>query len=167
MDNKRISKDLYYLSISKDVALRATCLRRKFGAVIVKNDSIVSTGYNGAPRGCLDSLSAGWCFREEAKIPQGERYEMCRSIHAEQNAIIHAGRDRTLGATLYLSGIDAKTKNISGVEPCLLCTKMIINAGIKRTVIQKSEDSYIELSIDDMKNRFEKTFQKTKEKASG
>ncbi|MBN2532349.1 MAG: dCMP deaminase family protein [Spirochaetales bacterium] len=160
MKDERISKDFYYLNIAKDVSARATCLRRRFGAVIVNNDSIVSTGYNGAPRGCMDSITAGWCFREEKQIPPGERYEMCRSVHAEQNAIIHAGRERTLGATLYLSCIDVKTGNLSGAEPCLLCTKMIINAGIKRVVVRKSEESFIELSLDDMIKRFEDTFRK-------
>ena len=158
MNNNRISKDLYYLSIAKDVSTRATCLRRKFGAVIVRNDAIVSTGYNGAPRGCTDSLSAGWCYREEHNIPSGERYEMCRSVHAEQNAIIHAGREKTLGATLYLSGIDVKTGILSGVEPCLLCTKMIINAGLDRIVVHKTDGSFSEYSLDDMIDRFEKTF---------
>jgi dCMP deaminase len=160
MKNKRISKDLYYLNIAKDVSARATCLRRRFGAVIVNNDSIVSTGYNGAPRRCVDSLTAGWCFREENHIPPGERYEMCRSVHAEQNAIIHAGRERTLGATLYLSCIDAKTGELSSAEPCLLCTKMIINAGIKRIVVRTSEESFSELTIDDMRKRFEETFKR-------
>jgi dCMP deaminase len=160
MKHERISKELYYLHIAKDVATRATCLRRKFGAVIVKNDSIVSTGYNGAPRGCMDSITAGWCFREEKQIPPGERYEMCRSVHAEQNAIIHAGRERTLGATLYLSGIDAKTGKLSGVEPCLLCTKMIINAGLDRVIVQKTETTFLSLSLDDMIRRFEDTFKK-------
>lgn len=160
MSNERISKEIYYLNIAKDVAARATCLRRKFGAVIVNNDSIVSTGYNGAPRGCIDSLTAGWCFREEKQIPSGERYEMCRSVHAEQNAIIHAGRERTFGATLYLSGIDVKTGKLSGFEPCLLCTKMIINAGINRIIVHKSEGAYIELSREDMIKRFEEIFKK-------
>ncbi|MBN2441582.1 MAG: dCMP deaminase family protein [Spirochaetales bacterium] len=160
MKQERISKDLYYLHIAKDVSARATCLRRKFGAVIVKNDSIVSTGYNGAPRGCVDSLGAGWCFREEKNIPSGERYEMCRSVHAEQNAIIHAGRDRTLGATLYLSGIDVKTGELSGIEPCLLCTKMIINAGLDRIVVHKSENKFLVMSLDDMIKRFEDQFKK-------
>jgi dCMP deaminase len=160
MDNARISKDLYYLHIARDIAMRATCLRRKFGAVIVKNDAIISTGYNGAPRGCMDSLTAGWCYREEKKIPAGERYEMCRSVHAEQNAILHAGRERTLDSTLYLSGVDAKTNELSGFEPCLLCTKMIINAGIKRTVVQKTEDTFLELANQDMIFRFEKQFER-------
>jgi dCMP deaminase len=160
MENKRISKDFYYLNIAKDVSSRSTCLRRRFGAVIVNNDSIVSTGYNGAPRGCTDSLSAGWCFREENQIPPGERYEMCRSVHAEQNAIIHAGRERTLGGTLYLSCVDAKTGELFHAEPCLLCTKMIINAGIKRIVVRKTEDSFVELTIDHMRKRFEETFKR-------
>jgi dCMP deaminase len=156
--NERISKDEYYLAIARDVATRATCLRRKFGAVIVMNDSIVATGYNGAPRGCTDSITAGWCYREEFKIPSGERYEMCRSVHAEQNAIIHAGRERTLGATLYLSCTDAKTGEQGGVEPCLLCTKMIINAGLERIVVAKPGGTFVTYSLDDMIAKFEKTF---------
>jgi dCMP deaminase len=160
METDRVSKDLYYLTIARDVANRATCLRRKFGAVIVLHDAIVSTGYNGAPRGCEDSLGAGWCYREELRIPPGERYEMCRSVHAEQNAIIHAGRDKTLGATLYLSGEDAKTGALCGIEPCLLCTKMIINAGLTRIVVHKSADTFAEYSITDMIDKFEKTFRR-------
>jgi dCMP deaminase len=160
MKPERISKDLYYLSIAKDVSTRATCLRRKFGAVIVQRDAIVATGYNGAPRGCRDSLEAGWCYRDEFHIPPGERYEMCRSVHAEQNAIIHAGRDRTLGGTLYLSGTDAKTGELTGIEPCLLCTKMIINAGLSRIVVQKTNDTFIELTSDDMVTKFEDTFRR-------
>jgi dCMP deaminase len=158
MKNKRISKDMYYLSIARDVATRATCLRRKFGAVIVREDAIVATGYNGAPRGCRDSLESGWCYREEHRIPPGERYEMCRSVHAEQNAIIHAGRERTFGATLYLSGTDPKTGELCGMEPCLLCTKMIINAGLARIVVHKADDSFTELTLADMIAKFEKTF---------
>jgi dCMP deaminase len=160
MAKKRISKDDYYLALARDVSVRSTCLRRKFGAVIVKNDAIVATGYNGAPRGCLDSLSADWCYREEKKIPSGERYEMCRSVHAEQNAILHAGRDKTLGATLYLSGTHTKTGRLSGYEPCLMCTKMIINAGIERIVVHKSDGSYVTLTLQDMIDRFEKTFER-------
>ncbi len=158
MEHKRISKDFYYLSIARDVATRATCLRRKFGAVIVRNDAIIATGYNGAPRGCEDSLTAGWCYREEFHIPPGERYEMCRSVHAEQNAIIHAGRERTLGATLYLSGTDAKTNELCGIEPCLLCTKMIINAGLERIVVHKSAGSFAEFTLPQMIAKVEKTF---------
>lgn len=158
MKVERVSKDLYYLAIARDVSTRATCLRRKFGAVIVLHDAIVATGYNGAPRGCEDSLAAGWCYREEFRIPPGERYEMCRSVHAEQNAIMHAGRDRTLGATLYLSGVDAKTGELSGIEPCLLCTKMIINAGLERIVVHKTADTFAEFAVTDMIDKFEKTF---------
>jgi dCMP deaminase len=160
MSADRVSKDLYYLTIARDVATRATCLRRKFGAVIVSHDAIVATGYNGAPRGCEDSLAAGWCYRDEFHIPPGERYEMCRSVHAEQNAIIHAGRDRTLGATLYLSGEDAKTGELCGIEPCLLCTKMIINAGLARIVVHKGIDTFAEFSSDEMITKFEKTFKR-------
>lgn len=162
MEKNRISKDQYYLNIARDVAERATCLRRKFGAVIVKDDAIVATGYNGAPRGCLDSLTAGWCYREENHIPSGERYEMCRSVHAEQNAIMHAGRDKTLGSTLYLSGVDTKTNQLSGFESCLMCTKMIINAGIARVVVHRSDGSFTQHSLQDMIGKFEETFKRKK-----
>jgi len=160
MESKRISKEQYYLNIARDVLARATCLRRKYGAVIVRNDSIVATGYNGAPRGTKDSTAAGWCYREEHHIPAGERYEMCRSVHAEQNAIIHAGRDNTLGSTLYLFGMDAKTNLQINADPCLLCTKMIINAGIERIVVNKADSSYAEYTLQDMINRFEDIFKR-------
>jgi len=160
MKEKRMSKDMYYLNIAKDVSKRGTCLRRNFGAVIVNNDAIVSTGYTGAPRGTTSSLDAGWCWREKHKIPPGERYELCRSVHAEMNAIIHAGRDKCLGGTLYLCGIDAKTGEITGHEPCLMCTKMIINAGLKRVVVLKSDNDYVSFDNAEMTRRFEKQFEK-------
>ena len=97
----RIDKTNYYLDIAQTVAERSTCLRRKFGAVIVKNDSIISTGYNGAPRGRKNCCDLGECLREKYEIPSGERYELCRSVHAEANAIIAASREETLGADLY------------------------------------------------------------------
>ena len=97
---ERIDKDWYYLDIAKSVALRATCLRRKYGAIIVQNDRIVSTGYNGAPRGRTNCCDTGVCIRDEQQVPHGERYELCKSVHAEQNAVIFAGFDKTNGATL-------------------------------------------------------------------
>ncbi len=158
MTTSRISKELYYLQIARDVAARGTCLRRNFGAVIVNNDAIVATGYTGAPRGTTSSLEAGWCYREENNIPSGQRYELCRSVHAEQNAIIHAGREKCFHATLYLVGIDARTNTICGHEPCLLCTKMIINAGIDTIIVAKTEETYITLDRTDMIQRYEKQF---------
>ena len=99
----RISKENYYLDIAETVLERATCLRRIYGAIIVKNDEIISTGYNGAPRGRANCVDMGYCSREAMKVPRGERYELCRSVHAEANAIISAARSETLGATLYMA----------------------------------------------------------------
>ena len=106
---KRIDKENYYLDIAETVLERSTCLRRCYGAIIVKNDEIVSTGYNGAPRGRKNCMDLGYCTREAMNVPSGERYELCRSVHAEMNAIISAARRDTLGATLYLAGREAKS----------------------------------------------------------
>ncbi|MDF2957426.1 MAG: Deoxycytidylate deaminase [Candidatus Alkanophagales archaeon MCA70_species_1] len=119
---KRISVDEYFMEIAKVVAKRSTCLRRQIGAVIVKNKIIVSTGYNGAPRGLPHCLDIG-CLRDELGIASGERQEVCRGVHAEQNALIQAGRSAE-GATLYVNAY-----------PCKICAKLIINAGIKRVVV--------------------------------
>jgi dCMP deaminase len=145
----RTDKINYYLDIAQTVAQRSTCLRRKYGAVIVKNDEIISTGYNGAPRGCTNCSDLGKCKREELNIPSGERYELCRSVHAEQNAIISASRRDMQGATLYLAGIDAKTNKVLDVaEPCSLCKRFILNSGITHVVMRngKTQD-IVETSI--------------------
>ena len=105
----RVSKHNYYLDIAQTVAERATCLRKKFGAIIVKDDVIVSTGYNGAPRGRQNCSDLNYCMRDKLNIPRGERYELCRSVHAEANAIIAAARERMLGSTIYMVCVDAKT----------------------------------------------------------
>lgn len=131
----RISKDEYYLNIAKEVATRGTCLRRNYGAVIVKNDEIVSTGYTGAPRGRINCNALGKCIRMEQKVPSGQRYELCRSVHAEQNAIISCSRDKMIGATLYLYGWDVENNSVKKFpKPCTLCERMIINAGIKEVI---------------------------------
>lgn len=132
----RPSKDEYYLNIAHEVARRGTCLRRNFGAVIVNHDQIVSTGYTGAPRGTPNCVDIGYCPREEAKVPTGERYELCRSVHAEMNAAIHAARRDMVGATLYLAGYSSvDDQPVTGTKPCLLCRRVIINAGIERAVV--------------------------------
>lgn len=129
----RISKDEYYLNIAKQVASRGTCLRRNYGAVIVKEDVIVSTGYTGAPRFRKNCCDLGTCKRQELKIPSGERYELCRSVHAEQNAIINAGREKCMGATLYLYGWDIENnKPKENPKPCSLCERFILNSGISK-----------------------------------
>lgn len=136
--NNRMSKDDYYLNIADAVSQRSTCLRRNYGAVIVKNDEIISTGYTGAPRGEPNCLDTCHCLREELNVPQGERYELCVSVHAEMNAIISASRRDMIGATLYLSGRDAKTGELIDAHPCTICARLIKNAGISRVVSSKS-----------------------------
>ena len=122
---ERISKPNYYLDIAQTVAKRGTCLRRKFGCIIVKNDIIVSTGYNGAPAGVKTCVERGECLRKKLGIPSGTRHEMCYAVHAEQNAIIQAAKlgVNIDGSTLYCTH-----------QPCILCAKMIVNAGIVRVV---------------------------------
>jgi len=134
---ERISEDQYYLNIAREVAARSTCLRRKFGAVIVKSKQIVSTGYCGAPRGTANCSDIGECLRNQLGAKKGEHYEWCRSVHGEANAIIHASRFDMMGGTLYLVGLEAESGEIvKDAEPCRMCKRMIINAGIERVVIQ-------------------------------
>ena len=146
----RISKENYYLDIAQTVAERGTCMRRLFGAIIVKDDVIVSTGYNGAPRGrknCNDLMS---CIRDKMNIPRGERYEMCRSVHAEANAIIAAPRDRMLGATLYMVCISPKTGEIlPGTSSWMMCKRQVINAGIETVVVRDTKDEYRVIKVSD------------------
>ena len=133
MVDYRSDKDNYYLNIADSVSLRSTCLRKHYGAIIVSNDEIISTGYNGAPRGRKNCTDICRCEREEQMIPSGERYELCRSVHAEANAIISASRREMLGSTLYLAGWDAKTGlAIHNPACCSMCRRLIINAGIER-----------------------------------
>ena len=140
---QRISKDEYYLGIAAAVSKRSTCLRRRYGAVIVNNDEVVSTGYNGAPRGRKNCTEVGWCIREKLKIPRGERYEICRSVHAEANAIISAARDRMLGASLYLTGVDAQTgEYVANSSSCSMCKRQVINAGITKVYVRDDKDNY-------------------------
>ena len=128
----RIDKNTYYLNIAKAVSMRSTCLRRRYGAVIVKNDEIIATGYNGAPRGEQNCSDADICWREEHNIPHGEQYEKCVAVHAEQNAIISAPRDKMIGATLYLYGEDSNGP--IEAEPCEICRRLIANSGIADVV---------------------------------
>mgnify|MGYP003238161341 CR=1 FL=1 len=128
----RIDKNDYYLNIAFAVAQRSTCIRRQYGAVIVNNDEIVSTGYNGSARGEENCCDVGKCWRQEHDIPHGEQYEKCVAVHAEQNAIISASRKDMLGATLYLVGIE--NGELIEAEPCEICRRMITNAGIANIV---------------------------------
>ena len=134
----RPTKDEYYLNIAEVVAQRATCLRRQYGAVIVKDDEIISTGYNGAPRGEPNCCDVGFCWREANHIPHGEQYEKCVSVHAEQNAIISASRKDLLGSTLYLVGLENGVR-IESPKPCDICRRLIKNSGI-HTVITGIEE---------------------------
>ena len=136
---ERTNKDNYYLGIADAVLNRSTCLRRMYGAIIVKADEILSTGYNGAPRGRKNCNDLGYCTREQLNVPAGERYELCRSVHAEQNAIISCSRRDMLGSTLYLVGRDAKTHELIPAAPCSLCRRFILNAGIERVVLRTDE----------------------------
>ena len=139
---ERPDKDHYYLNIAREVARRSTCLRRWFGAVIVQNDQIISTGYAGAARGAKNCTDLGVCPRQEAGIPHGERYELCRSVHAEMNAIIHAARREMIDSTLYLVGMDAKNGSVvEGAKPCKICTRLIINAGIKTVKVLNPDEN--------------------------
>lgn len=140
---ERRDKINYYLDLAEMVSHRSTCLRRHYGAVIVKNDEVISTGYVGAPRGRKNCSDIGRCIRNEMNIPRGERYELCRSVHAEQNAIISASRNEMIGSSLFLAGIDAQTgEYIENSNSCSLCKRMIINAGIEKVYIRDSREEY-------------------------
>ncbi len=146
----RRDKQNYYLDIAGTVCERSTCLRKNYGAVIVKNDTIISTGYNGAPRGRQNCSDLGWCLREKHNIPSGERYELCRSVHAEANAIIVAPREEMIGATLYMVCRDPDTGAlVPGTNSCSMCKRFIINAGISTVVIRDTEDEYRVIDVKD------------------
>ena len=146
----RPNKSEYYTEIARAVAMRSTCLRRRFGAVIVKNDQIISTGYNGAPRQTTNCIDLGYCVREEMKIPSGQNYELCRAVHAEMNAVIHASRMDMTEADLYLVGIEVGSgEPVANVMPCLLCKRVIINAGISRVILPESPKGFRYFDVDE------------------
>lgn len=139
----RVSKENYYLDIAQTVAERSTCLRKCYGAIIVKNDVILSTGYNGAPRGRKNCSDLGLCMRDKLNIPRGERYELCRSVHSEQNAIIAASREQMLGATLYMACVDPTDGSlVPGTSSCMMCKRVILNAGISKVVIRDTKEDF-------------------------
>ena len=147
---KRISKENYYLDIAETVLERATCLRRVYGAIIVKNDEIIATGYNGAPRGRANCVDLGYCSREAMRVPRGERYELCRSVHAEANAIISAARRDTVGGTLYLVGRDARTGALlPDATSCSMCRRLVINAGLEKVVIRRTETEFEVVDVEE------------------
>lgn len=146
----RIDKENYYLDIAETVLERGTCIRRNYGAIIVNNDQIVSTGYVGAPRGRKNCSDLGTCIREQMNVQRGTRYELCRSVHAEANAIIHAPREQMIGATLYLVGKEFDSgKYVENANSCAMCKRMIINAGIKRVVIRNTKDDFTAIYVED------------------
>ncbi|ERL04997.1 deoxycytidylate deaminase [Mitsuokella sp. oral taxon 131] len=132
----------YFLDIARAVGRRATCLRRRYGAIIVKDKIIISTGYNGAPRGETNCIDTGNCERERLHVPKGQNYELCVAVHAEQNAIINAGPADMEGATIYIVGINADGTLASG-KPCLLCRRMLRNAKIGEVVYLETDGSVV------------------------
>lgn len=149
-ESPRRDKVNYYLDIAESVTERSTCIRRQWGAVIVNNDEIISTGYNGAPRGRQNCSDLGYCLREKLNIPRGERYELCRSVHAEQNAVISAARRDMIGATLFMVGKDAKTgEYVENSNSCAMCKRVLINSGIKDIYIRDNKEKYRHVEIED------------------
>ena len=145
---ERRDKHNYYLDIASTVLERGTCLRRNYGSIIVKNDEIISTGYTGAPRGRKNCLDLGFCRREKLQVPRGERYELCRSVHSEANAIISASRENMLGASLYMCCTDPATGDVvPGTNSCMMCKKLIINAGISKVYIRDSAEEFREIDV--------------------
>ena len=147
---ERRDKINYYLDLAEIVGQRGTCLRRHYGAVIVKNDEVISTGYVGAPRGRKNCSDLGICIRQKMNVPRGERYELCRSVHAEANAIISASRGKMIGSTLYLVGKEVDTgEYVKNSNSCSMCKRMIIDAGIVRVIIRNTKDSFTSVTVDD------------------
>jgi dCMP deaminase len=144
MFKNRSGRHNYYLDISETVSKRGTCLRRNFGAVIVNYDQIISSGYTGAPRGLKNCFDLNICSRRKLNIPRGQRYELCRSVHAESNAIIHSSREQMIGSIIYLVGLEVDTgEYVKNTEPCAMCKKLIINSGILQVVSRSNTDNYV------------------------
>ncbi len=143
-NGKRISKIDTYLNCAEVFAYRSTCIKRKYGAVIVKDDVVISTGYNGAPRGFDNCCDLGECPRMERDMHQGDGYGICRAVHAEANALLNCSRQQTIGADLYLSGVNPGDNSIHKAKPCPLCARTIIQAGIRNVYLRVGEgaDNY-------------------------
>jgi dCMP deaminase len=158
MISRKLSKDEYYMNIAREVSRKSTCFRRVIGAIIIRDDQIISTGYAGAPRKTKDSLEHGFCLRDKLKIPHGQRYELCRSVHAEQNAIINAARAGVslLGGNMYLYGsIPGKDGPIDAL-PCFICKKMIINAGLDLMICSTKEGNIVTFKVSDWADDWQK-----------
>lgn len=143
--------DEYFLDIAKAVGKRSTCLRRKYGAIIVKDKIIISTGYNGAPRGEANCIDTGLCERERLNVPKGQNYELCVAVHAEQNAIINADPIKMQGATAYIVGYNADGTLASG-KPCLLCRRMLRNAMLAKVVYLETDGSTVVCTPQEIKD---------------
>lgn len=147
---QRRDKTNYYLDLAETVSQRCTCIRRHYGAVIVNHDEVISTGYVGAPRGRDNCSDMGFCLRAKMNIPRGERYELCRSVHAEANAIISASRDDMIGATLYLVGLEVDSgAYIKYAICCSMCKRLVINSGIEKVVVRDDKNNYREVLVED------------------
>ena len=146
----RTDKINYYLDIAESVSERSTCLRRHYGCVIVNNDEIIATGYNGAPRGRKNCDELGYCYRDKMNVPRGERYELCRSVHAEQNAIISAARKDIIGGTMYIVGVNVQTGEIEPKSTsCMMCKRVVINSGIKEVIVREPNHEYTIYNVED------------------
>ena len=143
---ERRDKINYYLDIAETVLERSTCLRRHYGSVLVKNDIIISTGYNGSPRGIQNCSECEICRREG--VPRGTNYNLCPGVHSEMNAIINCNRSEMLGSTLYLVGKEINDNYVKDANPCALCKRLIINSGIEKVVIRIDKDNYLVISVD-------------------
>lgn len=161
--NRRISKSDTYLNCAETFAYRSTCIKRKYGAVIVKDDAVISTGYNGSPRGFENCCDAGVCPRIPLDMHQGEGYEICRAIHAEANALLNCSREQTLGADLYLTGINPEDGSVHRAKPCPLCARMIIQAGIRNVILRVGEgkDNFVTIPANELEWYKEPTAMKT------
>ncbi len=147
----RIDKENYYLDIAETVSERSTCRCAHQGALIVRNDEIVSTGYNGAPRGRANCIDLGYCVRARMNVPMDQRYELCRSVHAETNAIISAARSECIGGAIYIVGKDAQSgEYLAGLKPCAICARMIINAGLRKIVVRSAKDKYDIINVQEL-----------------
>lgn len=147
---ERRDKYNYYLDLAEVVSQRSTCLRRHYGAVIVKNDEVISTGYVGAPRQRKNCTDLGVCVRQKLNIPRGERYELCRSVHAEANAIISTSRDKMMGSSLFLAGVEVSDGSyIKNAVCCSMCKRLVINAGIEKVIVRDDKDNYRVIEVKD------------------
>lgn len=150
--SERVSRTDTYLNCAEVFAYRSTCIKRKYGAVIVRNDAVISTGYNGSPRGRENCCDSGECPRLKLGLHQGEGYGMCKAVHAEANALLNCSRDQTQGADLYLTGITPDDGTIHAAKPCPLCARLIIQAGIRYVYLRQSSepDGYKRIAADEL-----------------